>query len=367
MGSYKKLAGIATDKLDNRTVRFVLPNKFSPFLDLLTVALLPEHKGDLNDRWFPVGSGDYRIVRVNRDRGRIKNIVLEGNSSALGITRLIFKFYDSDQELELAAKLGEVNAFYEKGSNFVYKNFTKYTRPEKNRYYAIFYNVRQPALKNADIRAFLTARLDIAAILKTALGENFVLDTGPLSLNKYARGDINYLVSKSIKDVSLPKSLNMVIVDNIVNRQISTGVKAAWEKFGVTVNVEALDAERIINDVIPNRKFDVLLYGQEVSSDPDRYVLWHTTQIDSPGLNLSGVSNARIDKALEEGRKLETFDDRYNHYSIFQKAVMDEVPAVFLYHPVFNYYVRSNLINVDLKNFTLPEDRFVSLTKWAFD
>lgn len=365
VATYKKLSGISTDRLDNRTVRFTLPNKFSPFLDLLTVPLLPEHKGDNNDRWLPVGSGTYRIVRVTRDRGLVSNVVLEGNSPSLGITRVIFRFYDTEADLETAAKLGEINGFYEKSSTFSYKGFSKYSKPEKARYYALFYNLRTAALKEVNTRSWLTAQLTVSSILKTALGDNFVLASGPLSLNKYAVGDLDYAAVSG--KVTKPVGISLTIVDNETNRKLAAEIKAVWDKAGVPVTVLAYDSDKITKDIIPSRNFDVLLYGQEVSSDPDRYVLWHSTQADFPGLNISGLSNARSDKALEEGRKVYTFDDRYKHYTMFQSAVMAEVSAVFLYHPVFNYYLRSNLINVDLKNFALPEDRFNSIAKWAFD
>jgi len=365
VASYKRLSGIATDRLDNRTIRFTLPNKFSPFLDLLTVGLLPDHKGDSNNRWFPVGSGSYRVIRVSRDRGRVKNIVLEGNSPRLGVTRIIFKFYDSEADLETAARLGEVTGFYEKNDSFVYKNFSKYTRPEQNRYYALFYNLRKDSLKDVNVRSWLASKLPASEILKKVFGDGYVLATGPLSLNNYARGDIKYLEASGANNK--PTNLNFVIVDNDNNRELAALIKEAWEEAGVKVTVAAYDADKMNKEILPSRDFDVLLYGQEVSYDPDRYVLWHTTQGNFPGLNISGLSNARVDKALEEGRKEYSFEDRYKHYSIFQKAIMDEVPAVFLYHPIFNYYLRSNITGVDLKNFALPDDRFNSISNWAFN
>ena len=365
VGSYQKLSGIATDRLDNRTVRFTLPNKFSPFLDLLTVPLLPEHKGDSNNPWLPVGSGTYRVVRITRDQGLVRSVVLEGNSLSLGIARVVFRFYESEDDLEMAAKLGEINGFYEKNGSFTYKGFTKYSKAESNRYYALFYNLRRDYLKELNVRAQLTSALPVSKMLKEALGDNFVLASGPLSLNKYSVGDLSY-AGVSGKTV-LPKELTLVVVDTDQNGTLAAFIKEAWGKLGVNVYVKAYEAEKVTNDVLPSRDFDVLLYGQEVSFDPDRYVLWHTTQDAFPGLNLSGLSNARSDKALEEGRKVNSFEDRYKHYAMFQSAVMAQIPAVFLYHPVFNYYLRSNLINIDLKNFSLPEDRFYSLSSWAFN
>ncbi|MCX6784150.1 MAG: ABC transporter substrate-binding protein [candidate division WWE3 bacterium] len=361
----RELTGVATDRLDSRTVRFTLPNKFSPFYDLLTIPVLPAHLEGHNDKWLPVGSSNYRVIRVDRDRGLIKDVILQGNSPSLAITRVEFKFYDSEKDLETAAKLGEVNAFSEKEDQFSYNNYTKISIPEKNRYYALFFNTRDKKLADVSVRAKLASGLSVSGILKNVFGDNFVATTGPLSLNKFARGDLDYAAPDS-KKLELPKELRLAIVGNSVNIKIANEVSAAWKLLSVKVKINVYTIEQFNSEVIGKRDFDVLLFGQEVSSDPDRYVLWHSSQANFPGLNLSGIANSRIDKALEEGRKEKAADIRQKHYSIFQKAVMDEVPAIFLYHPIFNYYVRDNLNGLDLKNFSLPSDRFLSLSNWGF-
>ena len=267
----------------------------------------------------------------------------------------------------MAAKLGEIDGFYAKSADFVYKNFTKYTETVRTRYYALFFNTRREVLKEVDSRAYVTAHLDVPQILDTSLQDDYVLATGPLSLNKLSRGDLSYSLVSDVKKLKKPTHLDLVIAKSASNQALAEQIKNSWQEVGIDVTIKSYDTAYLTTQILPTREFDVLLFGQEVSSDADRYVLWHTTQSDYPGLNLSGISNNRIDMALEEGRQTSDPAERAKHYGIFQKAVMDEVPAVFLYHPTINYYLRSNLINVNLKNFALPEDRFKSLADWAFD
>jgi len=83
----------------------------------------------------------------------------------------------------------------------------------------------------------------------------------------------------------------------------SQGISEIWEdKLNLDVDVKKEDPETFVQNVIEPRDFEVLLYGQEVGRDPDRYVLWHSTQKDSPNLNISGFEQIRADRALEEGR-----------------------------------------------------------------
>ncbi len=63
--------------------------------------------------------------------------------------------------------------------------------------------------------------------------------------------------------------------------------------------------------------------------DPDQYTLWHSGQKN----NITKYKNLRIDKLLEDGRKTVDLDERKTIYADFQKYLIDDVPAVFLYFP----------------------------------
>jgi len=71
----------------------------------------------------------------------------------------------------------------------------------------------------------------------------------------------------------------------------------------------------------------------EIPKDVDQYPLWHSTQSDT---NMSKFSNFRIDKLLEEGRVELDTDERRKIYLDFQRFLLEEAPAAFLYHP--RYY-----------------------------
>jgi peptide/nickel transport system substrate-binding protein len=116
--------------------------------------------------------------------------------------------------------------------------------------------------------------------------------------------------------------------------------------------------------VVQTRNFEILFYGQEIGRDPDRYVNWHSTQKDPPGLNLSSFDHVRSDRALEEGRKEVDNDKRITHYNEFQKVIAEQVPVIFLYHPYAKYYVSKYIEGIgDKYTFTLT-DRFLDFSNW---
>ena len=66
-----------------------------------------------------------------------------------------------------------------------------------------------------------------------------------------------------------------------------------------------------------------------VLNDPDQYTLWHSRQ----PTNITNYKNLRIDKLLEDGRQTSNQNDRKIIYNDFQKYLIDDMPAIFLYFP----------------------------------
>jgi peptide/nickel transport system substrate-binding protein len=60
-------------------------------------------------------------------------------------------------------------------------------------------------------------------------------------------------------------------------------------------------------------------------------MLWHSSQIQIN--NISKNKNVRIDKLLEDGRKTNDLEERKKIYADFQKYLLEDPPAAFLYFP----------------------------------
>lgn len=355
--STSQLREIATDKIDKYTIRYTLPNKYAPFLSLLTSGVLPAIPE--NDRLFPVSSGPYQVVRIKREGPIIREVVLQKIDSTFNVGRVSFRYYSNDKELFTAFKLGEILGFVST-DNLTWPTLSKRMFYQRGIYYSLVFNLRNAKLNKLDVRKKLAAATPVFDLDKN-LG---IPVEGPISESIFTNETLNYNLYNPNQKENLNLKLTLVVPDTEVHLQIANKVKEAWQKIGVELTIKPVKSEDIEKDIVQKRDFEVLLFGQQVSRDPDRYVLWHSTRVDAPGLNLSGFENIRSDRALEEGRNALTVEERKRHYAIFQQVIYDNSPSVFLYHPALKFYVNKRVKTGKDFDLYYSRDRFLDLQNW---
>ncbi len=361
--SYKvpDLTGVATDKVNDFTVRYTLPNKFSPFLSLLTIGVMPANAEDLYNPLTPISSDHFRVARIERSGPIIKQVTLINTNSNDSVRKLIFRYYVNEDELVIAAKLGEIAGFISSKATDL-ENFEEYKYPIQGVYYALFFNLKNEKFVDVVLRQ----KLEKALAVEDMIFGKGILVQGPISRSIFTdRAVESDKYDESFRDDLGDLIVEITIPDLPVQKELANKIKKKWkDSLNVSVTIKVVDPSKINDEVIKGRKFEVLLYGQEIGRDPDRYVNWHSTQKDFPGLNLSGFSHVRSDRALEEGRNEPDNDKRIVHYNEFQKVISEQVPAIFLYHPYFKYYVNKKVQGIGEKyTFTLT-DRFLDFTNW---
>jgi len=143
-------------------------------------------------------------------------------------------------------------------------------------------------------------------------------------------------------------------------------LKDYWQKVGVTVQIESVEPSEL-KDIIKNRDYDALLYGEALGSLPDLYPFWHSTQINDPGLNLSKYQNKKIDQLLKDAR--ETLDDQIKagKYESLQDIILLDAPALFLYNPDYLYWSSERIKGIDTTKIVDPAKRFENITNWYID
>ncbi|MFC1722088.1 ABC transporter substrate-binding protein [Patescibacteria group bacterium] len=355
------LAGVATDRVDEQTVRYTLPNKYSPFLHLLTVGVMPVDAEVNNNPLKPVSSGPFTVVRIEKSGPVIKQVYLLHEDTDQNIRRLAFRYYANEEELITAAKLGEINGFVSNKEHEL-DNFTKHEFPLQGVYYSLFFNLREEKLQDVELRKSLAHSLPMEQLI---FG-NGISVQGAISRNNFTDRSLDFDIFDEEVSTEYPNTVLRITVPDIkVHKKLAENIAHIWEdKFGMEVKIIEMDPDKIFDEVIKERSFEVLLYGQEVGRDPDRYINWHSTQKDYPGLNLTGFEQVRADQALEFGRNESTSEKRVEHYNQFQKVVQDEVPAIFLYHPFSKYYVSNFVTGIGEKYTFTTGDRFLDFNNW---
>lgn len=355
------LVGVATDKVDELTVRFTLPNKYSPFLSLLTVGIMPFNSIGKMNSLRPISSGDFRVASVEKQGGLVHRITLVTTKDSYKIKKIIFRYYSNEDELVTAAKLGEIDAFLST-DDYDLPSFYDYKFPLQGIYYALYFNLRNEKLQDLAVRQKLEKVIPVERIVDN----RGIPVQGAISRSLFTDRALNFdNYDSQFKEDLGDLDLTITVPDIETHVSLAREIKSIWEStLDINVDIKVIRPNDIVSYVVEPRDFEVLLYGQEVGRDPDRYVLWHSAQKVPPGLNISGFDHVRADRALEEGRNEIDNDRRLVHYNEFQKVVSEQIPAIFLYHPYTQFYVSKYISGIGEKYTHTYPDRFLDFTNW---
>ncbi len=393
---YKTFQGVGYEKVSDQSFKLILEEPFAPFLSTLTFGILPSHLWqdippenvslvELNKK--PIGTGPYKFFSMKKDSyGYIKQYTLSKfenyYSQKPHISKIIFKFYgDLDQVVD-ALKGGKIlgtsyipTDVAEKIGDMGHFNLNQLKMP---RYSSLFFNPRKlDILKEKKIRQAFNFAID-----KNAIAKELNLE------GREAYGPMDFLIEPQKDEYSVDKAralftesgwrddggalkkggkqmqIKITTIDNSDYIKISELIKNQLSSLGISVEVETIDRDRIFSQIIEPRNYQILLYSQILSYDPDPYVFWHSSQIGSGGLNLSIFSDKDIDATLEDARKLNTFEERKEKYVTFQKILKDEAYAVFLFDIPYNYPLNKKVKGFESQVVYSPSDRFFNIEDW---
>jgi len=185
--------------------------------------------------------------------------------------------------------------------------------------------------------------------------------------DKLAMGAGDWLVKDVVANKKTKKTyfnLSLTALSDDENSKVAEALKNSWEKIGVKVNLNLVDASQVQASVIKTRQYEALLFSEFLGADPDVYVFWHSSQAGTGGLNLSNYKSEEADKDLEDGRLTLDANQRLEDYKKFQKVVTNDAGAIFLYSPFYTYVGGKKIKNISLGNIAYPADRFSDINQW---
>ncbi len=400
----RSFSNVTVEKIDNLTIRFSLKEPFSAFLNILTVGIIPEHiwmnvspfaakLSEYNLR--PIGSGPYKFKSFVRERsGTIRSYSLETNEHYFDkkpyIENITFRFYSNLEEGVGALNRNEVDglsffskSYEEKGGR---KKDIKYYSLNLPQYTAIFFNLqRSETIQDKSLRQALAYATNKEKILAEILGNEGLVARGPIpvgfigyhpEIKKYGfsaqtaeenldklgwkREDGDNFRKKS--DILLEVTLVAPDIKEYIN--VAEMVKENWEAVGVKTNLQVEPASQIVQTVIKPRAYDILIYGEIISAGMDLYPFWHSSQAEDPGLNLSGYKNREADGYLEKARASKDRGEKEKNLISFQDVLAEDMPAIFLYHPIYTYPVAQKIKGITIQRINTPSDRFTNMSNW---
>lgn len=395
-------ANVKVEKLDNYIVKFTISEPLANFLSSLTIGIIPEHLWlsvpsnnvtlvELNKK--PIGTGPFKFTSLTKDKnGNIRTMEFsryeEYHNKPPYLDGIIFKFYGDYETGVQALKNNNVEGLnllpIEKKEELAKKKDIIFHNLSLPQYTAIFFNTQKnDLLKDKALRQALSFGIDRQRILNESLHQEGELIDGPilpgylgytdeLTTYTFDPATANELLDKTgwVKkegaqyrtknDAEL--SVALATVANPEYEQVVEVIKQNWEALGVKTTLEIIPKDRIKSSVIDPRNYEALLFGQIIKSDP--FPFWHSSQITSPGVNLSVWGHKGIDDLLEQARTITDEEQRAIKYVEFQKILTENAPAIFLYNPIHIYPVTDKIKDINTEHITAPADRFNNITNW---
>lgn len=395
--------GVETNLVDDYTINFRIRTPYAGFFHNLTFGILPKHIWETVEpenfhltelKLEPIGTGPYKYSTFQKDsKGNILSYKLVANPNYFEgkpyISKLTFNFYTDE-----GAALDAFNRKEIMGINSLSSQKTTQIKNKKSslvhkfnipRYFSVFINqTKSVPLANDEVREALswaTNRQEIidkvlagngnpvySPILPGMIGYREDLEHSTFDLDKankilddkgWTRGD-DGIRAKS----GTPLVINMITTDWDELSQTAEILKSQWEKIGARVNVSTNSISDVQQNHIRPREYEALLFGQVTGADPDPYSFWHSSQKKDPGLNLALFGGNDSDKLIEDGRIEGNLEKRTQDYVDFQKLIIKEQPAIFLYSPFYIYPVNKSVQGMDATILVSPSKRFSDINHW---
>jgi len=299
---------------DDKTITFTLQNAYSAFP---SVASKPIFKSGL------LGTGEWEVKNLSLVGEYIDQISIESKNKE----RIVYKFYPTEERLKFAFELGEIDEVSDildpdPLSTWPRVNLSKST--DRGEYVAVFFNTGDKAVGDKSLRQALSY-----AVNKDNLEGDRAIS--PISENSWA---YNPQVKQYAYDKAKAKSmidamsqtqkndLNITLTASPLLLTQAELIQKDWEAIGVKTTIQVVSN-------IP-ASYQALLAIFDIPDDPDQYSMWHSTQQQT---NITHYSNPRIDKLLEDGRTVLDIVERKQIYLDFQRFLVEDSPAIFLYYP----------------------------------
>ena len=386
---------IAVEVVDDHTVRFILAEPYAPFLDQTTVGLLPAHVlkdvpvAQMAANAFsaqPVGNGPFKVEKLDEASANlVPNPYDAGRRPYL--SRLIFRFFP-DRASALAAfnhkevmGVGQIppGDLPKLTAGALYSS----ARPI---FTAIYLDLNNPLFQDRAVRQALLTGLDREALVRQALYGQALVTDSPVIVNSWAYNAQTHHYTYNLDQARAfldnagwrdtngdgirdrdgrPFEFKLTTTDEPTRVAVANMIAEQWKGLGIKVNVNVVTPTAFQDNYLKPRNFDTILYGWNTpDSDPDPYTQWHSTQIKG-GQNYSGWVNKDADRILEDARHTPDAAARAALYRDFQTLFAQELPALLLYHGIYEYAVDSQVRNVQVGSVLLdPHDRLQTVQQW---
>ncbi len=399
--------GVDVKAVDPKTVVFTLKKAYAPFIENLTLGILPKHIWkDIDSDGFlfsefnfePVGSGPYKIKEIVRNSSGLPEYyhLVPFDKYTNGdpyIEDVYMYFYTNEDELLSAYQSGTIDSMSSISPENIKKidlSRSQIVKTPLPRTYAVFLNQNKNKLfADPNIRKALrlaTPKQDI--INNVLLGFATPIESPlPPSISTIKPYDGSYdeakqdalallaksgwtidtttgLATKKDKKSSQTLSFSLSIPDVTELKAVANELKSAWATIGVTVDVKVFDNTDLQQKIIVPRDYEALLFGESTGRNSDFFAFWHSSERNHPGLNIALYTNPKADKILQDLRTTNDDTKKATLYRNLENEIDKDTGAIFLYSPDLVYIVPKEIQGIAMKSITGSFERFATISSW---
>ncbi|HOE03177.1 MAG TPA: peptide ABC transporter substrate-binding protein [Anaerolineaceae bacterium] len=392
---------------DDQHMQLKLPEAYAPFMDYLTFGVLPQHLFagmDINEiaasaiNLQPVGSGPYRFGELLMEGSTVSGIRLLANEDYAGgrpyLQEIVFRYYPDASSAYQAYVQGAVQGISEVPTGLLPQALAN----EDLRIYTgrlprislVLLNLNDPGVpffKEIEVRKALMLGLNRQAIISQmfngqAIVANSVILPGTWAYNE-SIAEIGYdpqLAAETLKNAGyviagennttrakeeVPLSFVLSYPDDDLHLGIAQLIANNWQALGVNVTLEGVPPDVFVAEKLEPRSYQAALVDLNLSRtpDPDPYPFWDLGQAEN-GQNYSQWNNRLASDTIEQARVTTDLGERTRLYHNFQAIFAEELPALPLYYPVYNYAVSEQILGVTMGPLFDTSDRLGTITTW---
>lgn len=399
--------GVIIEELGERELNIVLEEPYAPFIENLTLGILPREIWDelpieqlpfSQHNTEPIGSGPYQIAGVERNTsGLINAYKLEAFTDANNrpnITTIVFNFYQNEEALMEALEKNEIagspSLTIEQLEAIDHDDYT-IIESALPRTFSIYFNQnKSAALRDSAVRDALEKSIDKDALIDAVLNgygipintpvpESFLTlestSTPGATTTEELRPE-TILVdggwqkndegkwTKEIDEDTVTLQVTITTSNTPLFEKTAEFVAESWRAIGVEVQVDQFEQADLVQGIIRPRDFQALLFGADLGRSVDLYPFWHSSQKDDPGLNIAQYTNISADNLLTELRQTTDQARRAELTNELTTIISEDKPAIFLFVPTFAYVIDKNVVVTPFAKLGKPSERFTNVADW---
>lgn len=330
------------------------------------VAALRTH--ELNRR--PVGSGPFAVQTIIAGTdGTIRRMVCAAFTDFIPqrsyLNTLTFLFGDTDDEVTNFFRARQIDAFLMVDPTHAKDGAKQNSSPHKIRpvvTVSLFLNTRaHAAFKQKNVRTAIARAINRTAIITDALnGAGVALRVPfPPELLRAAGAQQPSFDPKPISELH-ETSITLVTPSAPIFSAVARTIQKQLDEVGVSTTVQVIDPATDPESLL---KAPLVLMGQDYDADGAQ-AHWHSQASGIGGTNFSRYQIKEVDDTLQALAREQRPERRAALLKKISDRLVADVPAVFLYQPIYTYYVASEYIGISMERITDLTERFEHVADW---